>query len=218
MFFKRADNEKSLLAFTLAEVLITLLIIGVISSIVIPALLQDSQNAELKAALKKTYSDLNQAASRAASDNAGTFVGFITGDDNTMLYLLAPYLNITKQCLKPNTIGVCWHQANTWNYLNGNTADGTYSGEVPYNGAGAILANGTLLKFYTYGNCSAVNCGSILVDVNGFKKPNIMGKDIFMIYLTLNSIKPFGYQGDGYQNTCTTSSSGMGCTANYLLQ
>jgi type II secretory pathway pseudopilin PulG len=213
MFLSRSNTRKYLLAFTLAETLITLLIIGIISSLVIPAIVQDSQNAELKTAWKKTYSDIYQAASRAAQDNAGTFVGFLTGDDTTMLNLLKPYLHTTKQCLDNYTTGICWHNDNTWYFLNGNLANDNYTPIILYNGAGAILSNGTLLKFYTTGSSGS---GYILVDVNGFKKPNTIGKDIFGIYLTINSIKPFGYQGSTFQNTCSTSSSGLGCAAEYL--
>ncbi len=41
--------------FTLAEVLITLLIIGVVSSLVIPALINDTKNAELIALGKNDF-------------------------------------------------------------------------------------------------------------------------------------------------------------------
>ncbi|OGI17401.1 MAG: hypothetical protein A2255_04970 [Candidatus Melainabacteria bacterium RIFOXYA2_FULL_32_9] len=58
-------------------------------------------------------------------------------------------------------------------------------------------------------------CARIFVDVNGFKKPNITGKDILVIHLVDQGIKPGGTQGDGY--SCTTTSDGWGCAAAYLL-
>jgi type II secretory pathway pseudopilin PulG len=182
MFLNKNNSMKYLFAFTLAEILITLLIVGVISSIVIPAVIQDSQNAELKAAWKKTYSDIYQAASRAAQDNAGTLAGLITTDDNSLLYMLKSYLSMTKECLRGSSTGICWHSDNTWYYLNGNLADNSYMSYTLHSWAsGAILSNGALLKFVTTNEamCSSGLCGWILVDVNGFKKPNIIGKDIF---------------------------------------
>ena len=45
-------NEK---AFTLAEVLITLGIIGIVAEMTIPILMQNVQDAQFKAAMKKTF-------------------------------------------------------------------------------------------------------------------------------------------------------------------
>ena len=49
-------------AFTLAEVLITLGIIGVVAALTLPSLMTDIGNKKLKTQFFKTYSDLNQAA------------------------------------------------------------------------------------------------------------------------------------------------------------
>lgn len=54
-------NRKS--GFTLAEVLVTLMIIGVIAAMTIPSLMQNTQQQEFKAAYKKAVSMLNQAVS-----------------------------------------------------------------------------------------------------------------------------------------------------------
>ena len=54
-------NKKS--GFTLAEVLVTLMIIGVIAAMTIPSLMQNTQQQEYKAAYKKAVSMLNQAVS-----------------------------------------------------------------------------------------------------------------------------------------------------------
>ena len=52
-------------AFTLAEILVTLLIIGVIASITIPNLLSNAQREANRSALKKAVSILNQAAEKS---------------------------------------------------------------------------------------------------------------------------------------------------------
>ena len=49
-------------AFTLAEVLITLGIIGVVAALTLPSLMTDIGNKKLKTQFFKTYTDLNQAA------------------------------------------------------------------------------------------------------------------------------------------------------------
>ena len=54
--------------FTLAEVLVTLAIIGVLAALTIPGAIQDIQDKQLKSAWKKTYADLAQANMRLIDD------------------------------------------------------------------------------------------------------------------------------------------------------
>lgn len=49
-------------AFTLAEVLITLGIIGVVAAMTLPAIINETRNKELEVQFKKVYSELNQIA------------------------------------------------------------------------------------------------------------------------------------------------------------
>lgn len=55
-------------AFTLAEVLITLGIIGVVATITIPSLMENVRNRDLQAQLKKTYSEWNQISMQFMND------------------------------------------------------------------------------------------------------------------------------------------------------
>ena len=55
--------------FTLAEVLVTLGIIGVVSAMTIPTLVKNHQRTVYVTQLKKVVTELAQAADRAASDN-----------------------------------------------------------------------------------------------------------------------------------------------------
>ena len=55
-------------AFTLAEVLITLGIIGVVSAMTLPTLMNKTQNKELHAQFQKVYSELNQVAMKFKVD------------------------------------------------------------------------------------------------------------------------------------------------------
>lgn len=54
--------------FTLAEVLITLGIIGVVASLTLPAIVQKNNNKVVETRLKKFYSMINQAVQRAEAD------------------------------------------------------------------------------------------------------------------------------------------------------
>lgn len=56
-------------AFTLAEVLITLGIIGIVASMTLPAIIQTNKNIEVESRLKKVYSVMNQAILLSEIDN-----------------------------------------------------------------------------------------------------------------------------------------------------
>ena len=70
--------------FTLAEVLITLGIIGVVAAMTIPTLIANTNSAKFRSQFKKTLSTLNQAGLMAQAqydfDYAGTDVACLTGD------------------------------------------------------------------------------------------------------------------------------------------
>lgn len=60
------------MAFTLAEVLITLGIIGVVAAMTLPTLIQKYQRLVLETQLKKTYTTLSQGIQKAMADDGVT--------------------------------------------------------------------------------------------------------------------------------------------------
>ncbi|MDD3150543.1 MAG: prepilin-type N-terminal cleavage/methylation domain-containing protein [Candidatus Gastranaerophilales bacterium] len=230
------------LGFTLAETLIVIAIIGIIASIAIPTLFGTTSDAELKAAWKKSYSDLTQATQLIAVDNGGTLAGAFPGDaagSEDLKNAFASKLNIIKDCSGTSTYGGtgtgasaegCWHStASDWFYLNG---DDAYNISLP----GLILNNGSLI-FYSLlksdcsvnvsvydSNADYTRCGYLFIDVNGFKKPNTLGKDIFGGAITTNTFIPWGAK-EFYDpsRTCidgstVTDNKGYGCSAKYLYE
>lgn len=73
--------------FTLAEVLITLGIIGVVSAMTMPSLIQSTQNKELEVRLKTTYNELNQISQRFYVDNG---ISFPNGRQIKVMFRLMP--------------------------------------------------------------------------------------------------------------------------------
>lgn len=159
-------------AFTLAETLITLGIIGVIATATLPSLVNNHQKTLYVTQLRKTYSDLNNALermktdSRAASIRESRFVR--TGGIEEFF---GNYLNTEKIC-KGDGLAEC--TPTNYKSLSGNSADSLakriQDGEIC-----ALLKNGTSVCYHKISN------GNIyfLVDVNGFKGPNIGGRDFF---------------------------------------
>ncbi len=104
-------------AFTLAEVLITLGIIGVIASMTLPTLVQNNKNKEVEAKLKKVYSLMNQAILMSEKDNGPKEYwnfsctpdedGNVNADEckNGMEKYFLPYLKYTKAENFENSLG-----------------------------------------------------------------------------------------------------------------
>src|SRR3989339_329004 len=188
--------------FTLAEILITLTIIGIVASLAIPSLIQSVQNNQYKTAWKSALSDLNQVNTRLLMDNGGTVNGVFLNDTD-LVNKYSSYLSYIKKCPSGQN---CWHVANNWYELNGNPRNANY-------GEGLILSNGNLIGFYQESQTCAYNgnglptCGYMYVDINGFKGPNTIGKDIYLVWIQQNKITPAGAR-DNYVNTCSTLGSG----------
>lgn len=223
-------------AFTLAEILITLGIIGIIAALTIPTLLEDIQDTQFKSAWKKEYSTIYQAVSSIVDDNGGDISGLCLDNHigNCFLNLLSQKLAFSRNCQANTVRGNCWHNDNIVKNLAGGEDWVTYNSSVLR--SGFILSDGTLgIISWGNGDCNTTDgsytnmCGALLIDVNGFKPPNVQGKDIFFITMGSTRIRPRGTQGDWVYNNssdhgCSTTSTpayvdaGTGCSAQYLLQ
>lgn len=192
---------KRIIAFTLAEILLVLLIIGIVASLVIPALIHDTQNAELKTALKTFYGSFSNATKLIANDNGGSVKGVFT-DGNVMRDLYAKKMNIIKKCNSNETPGNCWHKSIQGLVLSYNgTVRSDYNNPFP----AFILSSGAMFIVKgTMPNCDGqysglttpVSCALIRVDINGFKGPNRFGYDVFDFHVLSTSVSPRGGQYD----------------------
>ena len=85
------------MAFTLAEVLITLGIISVVAALTLPAVINNIKEKQYETAMKKGYSVLSQALARMNEEQ-----GFIANQENYGGDKFAPvfknYLNLLKDC------------------------------------------------------------------------------------------------------------------------
>lgn len=64
-------NENRKYAFTLAEVLITLGIIGVVAAMTIPMLISKIQKAQIETQIRENYSSIYQTMKMAENDEVG---------------------------------------------------------------------------------------------------------------------------------------------------
>ena len=182
-------------AFTLAEMLITLAVIGIVAALTLPGLIQNHNEKAWSTAKDLWEKKLTETVRRMNTD------GVMTGHDSTEDFMdtFKQYMKVIKTCdntdinkcyspkvvttgsneepmevetdslTSASSMGLSDWQTNT-NTMSFVVADGTtvimaYQPECPY--ADPIEDTG-----------SQVSCMAYMVDVNGKKGPNRVGKDI----------------------------------------
>lgn len=189
--FSRFTSHHSLkkAAFTLAEVLITLGIIGVVAAMTMPSLIQNYQEKATVTKLKKCYSLVSQAYVSILNDEGGSDT-LQAGDDLEMMEKFGKYLKYQKTCGRNKG---CFPNV-TYKSVTGNG----YSKweDDTTDRSRAILTDGTLIMFNKSamwgGNEGNYLYAQIYVDINGFKGPNQLGRDFFYFYINPEKIVPAG--------------------------
>lgn len=210
------------LAFTLAEVLIVIGIIGIVAEMVIPGVVADTQKQITVAKVKEVYSILSQATNQINLNCSGAIINCLTNpnapldDVPTSIELTNLYkqkLYVVKDCTDGSTTGcfanVTYKVLKGTNYINLVTYAGFTNSRI-------VLKNGIAVEFEWGGLGNAI---SVLVDVNNEKPPNQMGKDTFYFInytggtaYTPNVLLPFP------NNDCVTTNGGFGCSAKILQE
>ena len=224
-------RNKSNVAMTLAEVLITVGIIGLIAAFTIPSLLNKTNDAELTVAWKKEYSAFAQAYQQMIYDNGGDVSQWV--DRATGNYLPDPFLiefmkyfSVAKECITSNYNYICGTNNKPTSSTIYKTLSGGYVNGNNLAYGNILLNNGAQLYFRTY----ATGEFAVFIDVNGYQKgPNVLGRDLFGAKITKNKIMPYGAPGTGLENTCnatprsfgggldnTGDLAGIGCSAEFL--
>lgn len=216
--------------FTLSEVLITLVIIGVIAAITVPVMHADYPERKRSAKVKKIYSTLANAMTFVKADG-GDMIFEVDSDENldTMRQwfdtYLKPRLITTKVCY--NTKG-CWNEKITKS-LDGSTCRWNVTGV----GIGsriitAVLSDGTFINIDGHRRANlnsyfGVNFDedygiAVTFDINGAKEPNTIGKDIFVTVFTPDGIVPaYKDKTQAQINAdCSNSGTGYSCINKYL--
>ena len=188
---------KRLIGFTLAEVLITLAIIGVVAALSIPAVISNSQQQEYKTGLRKAVSVLNSAITmNMALDGESPY-----DNANTFGYLMKHMSTLKSTTLRSKEFYTINNGGNTYENAAFYTTDGMRyelrnggGGSIPgmelYENpsislctTGLLTGEGAYLSSANCGGCGSYGLNSnsdnttkppclLVVDVNGDKKPN----------------------------------------------
>lgn len=168
---------KKTYAFTLAEVLITLGIIGIVAALTLPALIKRQQFMIVQSQLKKAMSIHSQAMLQTKNAlGIGNFQEFATVYDNeNQVYTYSKQL-YEEYAKKMKVVGTCEYKVPPRNYNNSNNAYIDIGGEEKPK---YLAPDGSCFEIKL--NASTIG---VTVDVNGVdKRPNQLGHDIFVFYV-----------------------------------
>ena len=182
-------------AFSLAEVLTVVAIIGIIAALTIPNVNSDAEDRKVVSSLRKVYADISTAYDEIVAEHGKPY------EWNSRSYDLYRYLveklATTKNCSNSsNSSDVCFlGKTNTNQYTVYHSSSDYYK---------MILKDGAsvAIKFKPNADISPANedesyacqneLGEIVVDVNGAQGENQEGYDIFKFNICSNGILPKG--------------------------
>lgn len=222
MSFERKTNYiRKKFAFTLAEVLITLGIIGIVAALTIPILMNSYQENANRNKLKNAYAIISEATKQMQNDNGNTLWPFsgVYADSVTMKNMYKQYL------VNVQDTGTAITMGNYKMYKGGNQLGFTF----PF----LTLPDGTILAFFSYpmslGSINGLSPNALIyVDVQGGKGPKMFGVDTFVFELQKDKgdklfVYPIGTLGDGASCQVNMPCTGYGdcqkaygCTAPFL--
>ncbi|MCM1339610.1 MAG: type II secretion system GspH family protein, partial [Muribaculaceae bacterium] len=175
-------------AFTLAEVLITLAIIGIVAAMTIPNLMTNYKKRATVARVKAAYSIFSQAVKLSVEEN-----GEVSGWDFSNPSVVA------EKYITPYMTGVTKQKKSLLNYpMRTLSSQGIPANNIYLDWSWNITAtpifqlqNG---MFFVFAN-SNDGYPTITVDINGADKPNIVGIDGFVFWIEpkSSSVVPAGY-------------------------
>ena len=196
--------------FTLAEVLITLGIIGIVAAMTIPTLLHEYKIKRTITILREDQSIITQMLKLSESENGEPEGWDGVGDYNEensikLSKKINPYLKIAIDCGTYDPNGLCIANSK-YEFLNGTTYSNFAIDRIFYK---IKLLNGSSIVYYPY--------PSIIIfvfDVNGDKLPNVIGRDVFYFkYTAATGLVAFGHPSlYNYKEHCKMDSTGWGCT------
>lgn len=245
---------KKKIAFTIAEILIVIAILGFVAAVTIPVMVKDYLRTLYSTGAKETYAQFNNVLKKINADYqcdndlrcTNIFANGTT--TQTLGKEFVKYFKVAIDC-ETSIDQKCWPDNTNDNFDGSSSTNNNFNtSNYYYKFTGA---NGMSYAIHNYkddysadcannastgvfGNNSFMSqvCGVLIVDVNGYRKPNTKGKDTFIFYIT-NGRGPLAYPSGGMddnmagtnnywnqesRNYCNTSTNtdGKYCTARLL--
>ncbi len=211
--------KKYMHGFTLAEVLITLGIIGIVAAMTLPTLINNGKERETVAKVKKFYSVMSQALLMAIGKHG--YVDEWGFCEQVNAQCAAEFVNNFKSELKlAHDCGEktdCPGMADKYKELNSNEYSVSYKTANHFYRMTLVDGSHLWIRHHNSTTCqnqnSGINnvCGLIWIDTNGATLPNQFGKDVFSFFILKDRIVPHP------NNDCYAGGAGWGC-AKYILE
>ena len=183
-------------AFTLAEVLITLAIIGIVAAMTIPTLIAKYQKKQILVQLKNSFSVVSNAIRLSEVDNGPMSIWPTGAEMDVNAYwtkYLKPYFANPVLCATKSDCGYDddldrkkWSCGSRWGILTDDT-------RLLFR-----LKNGTIVFLPRNSHAqdgTPIYASQLYIDVNGASSPNECGKDVFMFIRTDKGIMPYSSPG-----------------------
>ena len=175
--FQDDFNEKCKDAFTLAETLTTLLVIGIVASLTIPSLMANYKERQFASAKKKAMSTLLNGYKKMISEEATTFQDMpifkCNGDFNCLSEIHKKIFSVVSDKGRTNT-----DLPGSYQKLSTNDEAAFNWANVPYI---FTTSDGTVNGFVLDDENTSF---SVVVDLNGKNSPNKVAKDLVKFRIT----------------------------------
>jgi type II secretory pathway pseudopilin PulG len=178
---KKSKTSRKKAAFTLAETLIAIGIIGVVSALTIPTLMHKYRETVMVNKLKKTYSELQQAVKLSEAENGDTTGwDYSIGSANFAEKYIMPYLAKSHSKNK----GAFYRYS-----LNG-TSKGRQA-DTSYYYVDKVI--GISARHTARTDMNDIDYADIFVDLNGDSGANRLGNDVFQFTIFNYTYKTGGW-------------------------
>lgn len=215
-------------AFTLSEVLLALALVGIIAAMVIPGTMHYANKKMLTSQLKNTVVGLQDLAQEQLAESK-TKVMSDTDFAKSSILLSSAYFDVLKNC---NASDPCF--AASYKTIANSSSITKTKNNVNLKNGGIQLKSGIAIRYdsnyetedgnlsvetykFSATNTKELYFGTFYIDVNGLDKPNVLGRDFFVIPITdkgrLGNNVANENSKDDLKTACTSASDQTACSA-----
>ena len=203
-----SKNSFTLAGFTLAEVLITLGIIGVVAALTMPSLIASYQKKALETQFKKVYSMYSQNLQKTAIVDFGEslYCYYLstggapseTSDCPKFFDKFAENLKVVKTCKGNGFADGCLPD---YDWTVGSSCVGFSPDSIKTKSSVYVLADGSIMMNYISNGTYPL----VAFDTNGLKGPNKVGYDVFGVQIMGGDVP---YKFSASISACLNSAAG----------